>query len=254
MRDAAARLETLRRDVDGMINRLIWEGADSAAFNEQWLSSLSASIIAAETMLDGVANVLMANARQQREASGEASGFYDGLETVGGIVGGTGMLFDIAHVAGGTKYFSKYVDGVDGVLGKVRLPYGDLSVETLGASFDAVSTVISGWSFVHDLSTKPSDPATYHAGVETALGTAGLVAFAAADAVPVVGEVILGAEIVNGIGSAIDPKFDKQIVDGVADAGKAVVRFDEDEIKATEAAARVMSSGVHGALSLIHRL
>lgn len=266
MRDAAARLETLRRDVDGMINRLIWEGADSDAFNEQWLSSLSASIIAAETMLDDVANVLMANAQQQREASGETSGFYDGLETVGRVVGGAGIALGVLD----TKYLSKYKGAVNGVLGKTPLLHGGLSVEALDGSVGAIGTVISGWSFVHDLSTKPSDKATYNAGVETALGAAGVAAFAAeafpavgevaiaagvaADAIPVVGEVILGAQIINFVGSAIDPELDKQIVDGVADAGKAVVRLGEDEIKATEAAARVMSSGVHGALSLIHRL
>lgn len=281
MRAAAAQLEALRRDVDGLINLLMWEGADADTFNEQWLSHLSASVIAAESMLDDAANVLMANARQQVEASSDSSGFYDALESVTAFVGAGGAALDVldytkhlAPLAGrvnavlGKFHWPAAVDdalskaswmkSVDGVLGKNPLTsaaddllHGQLSTEALGVAAGTIDTALNGWSFVHDLSTNPGGADTYNKGVESALGAAALVAVAA-DAVPVVGEAIVVGQIAYGIGSAVDPELGKQIVGGVGDAAKAVVRGGEEEIKAADAASRVMSSGVRGALSLIH--
>ena len=259
MNAAAESLGVIRSSVGSVVERLVWTGLDAEQFFDEWSNQFSGMLGRAISGLQTAASDLSREAQQQEWASGD----YEP-----GIYGTLWLAARVAQVGGAIA------DGIEKSPweSKVKgmLPEG-VEVSKIGGVLTAAEFALNVSTLVTALHGDDKDK-TDSAIVDTAISGVGTVAegvviFGAAagasaalvSAAAVVAPVTAVAGLADwGIDSTIDPKLNEQIVDGVKDAGKFVIDGDIDEVKGAagvaEAAGSVLSSGVHGAESLLDRL
>ncbi|HEU5332753.1 MAG TPA: WXG100 family type VII secretion target [Actinocrinis sp.] len=252
MGTAARRLGEIRGELDSALRRFEWEGGDAAEFHDEWATRLAPLVVAAVSALDDAAKSLTANARQQREASGDP-----------GSSGAPPLLTLVAAGAGGSAVFGalKTVNNVsskaDLLISVAEQTKLDDHIPGLGVADHALGGIglaIDGVTLIHGLATDPHGRDTYNAEVETAIDATSM---AVSIACPPAGIAVAAAGFVyEDVLEKHFPDLSKNIVDGVGAAatavGKTYVDAAETDLKAADAAGRVISSGVHGVLSHIH--
>ncbi len=257
---AARRLDQIRGELESVLQRFEWDGADASDFHDEWFGRLSPLIELAVTVLSGAAKSLVANANQQRAASGDsavsgaaslvtliASGagalvHSTALDVAGKLDGIEGTVFDVADLKHVKAFIEPHVTGDVEMIGKV------------GDGLAAVGLGIDGVTLIGDLVSDPHSPDTYNATVNVAIDSTALA----------VGSVCPPAGVAVGIAGLVYtdyvethyPHLSEDIVHGVGAAGKAVAetfaKTAQTDLAAIDAAGSVMSSGVRGALSHIH--
>ncbi|MBR7828548.1 WXG100 family type VII secretion target [Actinospica sp. MGRD01-02] len=235
----AQTLDQIRGRVGGVLEQLLWQGADAHDFFEIWAQRFSGMVGNAAAGLQDAARCLRAEAVQQREASGEGGGFniLDPI-SFGISAGAEGLhalkLANVSVVADELKDLGLTDKGFE-VLD---------SLESVALPLEVVGLAVNFTNLAVDWSADPGSAETLKAGVDTglSLGSVGVgVAEVALVAAGVeVAPVIVGAgiafgvaELTNDVASYFDPQLDEQVLHGA------------------EAGARVVASGVRDAFSLL---
>lgn len=284
--DAADQLDAIRADVGHTAGFGPWEGVDADEFRSQWHSQLAVSLGSAASALRDRGGWLLAQADQQRIASGTAGldvrswpagqPGAEWLAAVGGLAGGARSLLDA--VATG-KYPIDVFDAMrnghlgdrlhdaakgvarfaDEVVGSTPLRIAGELFQKFSVPVDVAAAVAGTGDFLHGAVTDPRSLETFDDGVGAALGiagatlgVAGLVAVGTAGA-PV---IAVGGLVVGGVGLAWEhlvPQEWKQdlhddLLGAVDGAGELVGDVVDVVGDGAKAAADVISGGVRSLL------
>jgi uncharacterized protein YukE len=237
----AQTLDQIRGRVGGVLEQLLWQGADAHEFFETWAQRFSGMVGNAAVGLQEAARCLHAEAVQQREASGDGAGSNILDPIAFGISAGTEALhaLKLANVEVVAKELKD--------LGLTDKGFETLDLlESVAGPLEVAGLAVNFASFMTEWSANPDSAETLKAGVDTglSLGSVGVLATEAALAVAGVeaAPVLVGAgiafgvaELGNDVVSSFDPKFDEQV------------------LHVAEASASVVASGVRDAFSLIRR-
>jgi hypothetical protein len=227
----ALTLDQIRGRVGGVLEQLLWQGADAHEFFEQWADRFAGMVGSAASGLREEAQCLHAEAAQQRAASdgGTGSGL---LDFVGGTIAGGLAVLGLSHITvaeKGLRAAGFTGDDLDAwrSVDKAAGPW----LAGLGVAVDFTSYEVAR-------SVNPNSPDTLKAGVDLSLGTVGfgLEVAVAVGAPEVVGTFAVGVAAVEGandIVSHFDPQFDEQV------------------LHVAEKPDVIFASGVKGALSLV---
>lgn len=275
---SAAALDEIRGRVGVTLESLLWQGSDAGGFFEQWSNRFSGILGSAVSGLQFAASHLVQEVAQQEEASADGGGSSDRAS----------LLYDVMNVGGFTSMvvgelahsleLGRKADKLAPLIEKVvpdGLELGKVGIFAAPAEFvfDVSSLVASLTSGKPDAGrTDDAIVGTVLSGAETAIeagvfiaavsaaadvGAAAALATVAASPVVLVGGAIIGGVglLDFGVSHTFDKHLNSQIVDGVGDAAKFVVKGDIDEVKAGVGAAKavgsVVSSGVRGVASWV---
>jgi uncharacterized protein YukE len=239
MNAGAERLGEIRSQLDAQVRQYSWTGGDAEDFQGQWSGCLVAMLDSAASAVGAAGTALAVNARQQREASGDS-----------GTSGGSPLAAAVASGPAAPTIWD-LVDANNKLVAGAHLISDVMKAEDVGLRLGVVGVGLDTVTLIHGLATDRHSPATYNAGVMTAIDGAGLAvgvlcppAGIALDVAGIVYDDYLDKQF---------PNLSKDIVDGVGAAATAVGKTYVDAVKtdldAAGAAAQVVSSGVHGVLS-----
>lgn len=228
----AQTLDQIRVRVGGVLEQLLWQGADAREFFEQWADRFAGMVGAAASGLREASQCMHAEASQQRGASDGNAGFNI-LEPAGLVLTGLSLagdatkLLKYAVVSDGLKALGATDDGLEAVKSLAET----VDVPLAGLGFE-----VNAESFLLAYSAHPQSAETLKDGFDTALSfgefAAGVGAMAAVGtaAAPVLGGIALGLGLAgagNDVVSHFDPRFDEQTVhvaEAATSAGLSGVR------------------------------
>lgn len=245
MDSCAQTLDQIRGRVGGVLEQLLWQGADAHTFFQEWASRFSGMIGSAAAGLHEASLCLHAQATEQRTASDGNVGF---LEPLGGAIALGALASGVARMSRVTVVEKELKEL--GIADEDLKPLKYVDELGLGGPLALAGFAVDLPTFLMYLSANPGSAETLKSGVDLALsasasglaiaegvGDAAVLAGVVASA-PELGVAIAGlgiAEGANDLASHFDPDLDQQVWHGAETAG------------------RVVASGVGDAFSLIGR-
>lgn len=233
-------LDAIRGRVGGVLEQVLWQGADAHEFFEEWARRFSGMMGHAVAGLRDSAQALHSEAVQQREASDVGAG--------SSILDPVSVAIAATSVAVGTVKKLDKVHVVAEELDKLGISDDDLRVADslvaiAGAGFDIAN-------FNRQRYADPKSAETLKAGVDAAFGVSGAIASSAELLLPV-GAAVAGVEVAPILGTAA-------LGFGVAELTNDAIstfdpRFDEQALHVGEATVSVVASGVKDAYQLMRR-